>query len=230
MQKLEKKNIVLYIVLTICTFGIFYFYWAYTISRDSTYAENENESILVPVLLMFLLPFLGVYYCEKKLVTVCEKIGMKHEEQSILLLILGFFGYPFIGFIILQDTLNKIIDFEKNISVEYEEKQDQQKIVSPSKDIETEIKDEKLDEFSKKLDELTESRKTITDENQKNDNSDEIIKLFDENRELTVKFLNERCSKEQFATVKEIYEKINLDENEELKNALENLMKKYSNE
>ena len=230
MRQMEKKNIVLYIVLTFCTFGLFGIYWAYIIGRDSTYMDDENESITVNVLLMLLFPIVGNYFCEKKLVSACEKLKMKHEDQSILLLILGLVGFPFVGFIVLQDTMNKMIDFYNNQNSENENRQEQKTSVAPKSEIKTENKDTKLDDFSKKFKELADDRKALEDESLKNENTDKIVKLLYDDKELTVKFLNERCSKEQFIIIKEIYDKINIEEHEEFKNAFENLSEKYSNE
>lgn len=230
MRQMEKKNIVLYIVLTFCTFGLFGIYWAYIIGRDSTYMDDENESITVNVLLMLLFPIVGNYFCEKKLVSACEKLKMKHEDQSILLLILGLVGFPFVGFIVLQDTMNKMIDFYNNQYSENENRQEQKTSFVPKSEIKTENKDTKLDDFSKEFKELADDRKALEDESLKNENTDKIVKLLDDDKELTVKFLNERCSKEQFIIIKEIYDKINIEEHEELKNAFENLSEKYSNE
>lgn len=230
MRQMEKKNIVLYIVLTFCTFGLFGIYWAYIIGRDSTYMDDENESITVNVLLMLLFPIVGNYFCEKKLVSACEKLKMKHEDQSILLLILGLVGFPFVGFIVLQDTMNKMIDFYNNQYSENENNQEQKTSFVPKSEIKTENKDTKLDDFSKEFKELADDRKALEDESLKNENTDKIVKLLDDDKELTVKFLNERCSKEQFIIIKEIYDKINIEEHEELKNAFENLSEKYSNE
>lgn len=230
MRQMEKKNIVLYIVLTFCTFGLFGIYWAYIIGRDSTYMDDENESSTVNVLLMILFPIVGNYSCEKKLVSACEKLGMKHEDQSILLLILGLVGFSFAGFIVLQDTMNKMIDFYNNQNSENENRQEQKTSFVPKSEIKTENKDTKLDDFSKKFKELADDRKALEDESLKNENTDKIVKLIYDDKELTVKFLNERCSKEQFIIIKEIYDKINIEEHEELKNAFENLSEKYSNE
>lgn len=230
MRQMEKKNIVLYIVLTFCTFGLFGIYWAYIIGRDSTYMDDENENITVNVLLMLLFPIVGNYFCEKKLVSACEKLKMKHEDQSILLLILGLVGFPFAGFIVLQDTMNKMIDFYNNQYSENENRHEQKTSFAPKSEIKEENKDTKLDDFSKKFKELADDRKALEDESLKNENTDKIVKLIYDDKELTVKFLNERCSKEQFIIIKEIYDKINIEEHEELKNAFENLSEKYSNE
>lgn len=230
MRQMEKKNIVLYIVLTFCTFGLFGIYWAYIIGRDSTYMDDENESITVNVLLMLLFPIVGNYFCEKKLVSACEKLKMKHEDQSILLLILGLVGFPFVGFIVLQDTMNKMIDFYNNQYSENENRQEQKTSFVPKSEIKTENKDTKLDDFSKEFKELADDRKALEDESLKNENTDKILKLLYDDKGLTVRFLNERCSKEQFIIIKEIYDKINIEEHEELKNAFENLSEKYSNE
>lgn len=100
----------------------------------------------------------------------------------------------------------------------------------PKSEIKTENKDTKLDDFSKEFKELADDRKALEDESLKNENTDKIVKLLYDDKELTVKFLNERCSKEQFIIIKEIYDKINIEEHEEFKNAFENLSEKYSNE
>lgn len=155
---------------------------------------------------------------------------MKHEDQSILLLILGLVGFPFVGFIVLQDTMNKMIDFYNNQYSENENRQEQKTSFVPKSEIKTENKDTKLDDFSKEFKELADDRKVLEDESLKNENTDKILKLLYDDKGLTVRFLNERCSKEQFIIIKEIYDKINIEEHEELKNAFENLAEKYPNE
>lgn len=139
-------------------------------------------------------------------------------------------GFPFVGFIVLQDTMNKMIDFYNNQYSENENRQEQKTSFVPKSEIKTENKDTKLDDFSKEFKELADDRKALEDESLKNENTDKIVKLLYDDKELTVKFLNERCSKEQFIIIKEIYDKINIEEHEEFKNAFENLSEKYSNE
>ncbi|MDO5014663.1 MAG: DUF4234 domain-containing protein [Clostridia bacterium] len=127
MQEIKKRDIVLNVILSIVTFGIYGIYWAYTLATESSRADDENESTVVIVLLMLLVPFVGVYFCEKKLVSACEKIGMKHEDMSLILLLISILGFPIVGFIILQDTLNKIVDFNnENIKVETSSESDSQ--------------------------------------------------------------------------------------------------------
>ena len=104
---IKKKNLILYIVLTVVTCGAFGLYWAYTLAKDVQSMKETEENGILELVLLILIPFVGMYLVEKKYVETCAEKGIECKDNTILYTILTFL-YPVIGFALLQNDLNKI--------------------------------------------------------------------------------------------------------------------------
>ncbi|MBQ6946936.1 MAG: DUF4234 domain-containing protein [Clostridia bacterium] len=109
-MKATNRNIVLAIVLTIVTCGIYGIYWAFMMAREAVSVKDENDGAILEIVLMIFLPFVGFYLAEKKFAEGCAAKGIEHKDNSILYLVLGLVGLGIVNYCMLQNDLNKIAE------------------------------------------------------------------------------------------------------------------------
>lgn len=110
-----KREIWFVIVLSIFTFGIYFFYWIYAFSKDiqTLYEKNDVNPGLEVVLCIITLGIYGIYWMYKygKLIANCqEKYNLPIEDNSIIYLILAIFDLSIVNVGLMQNQLNNIID------------------------------------------------------------------------------------------------------------------------
>ena len=103
---IKERNIVVCIILTLVTCGIYGIYWAICLARESVYLKDEKDDALLEIILMILLPFLGFYLCEKKRHEGFLDKNLPTTDKSIIYLILGLFGLSIVNYCMLQNDLN----------------------------------------------------------------------------------------------------------------------------
>ena len=107
---IKNRNIVVAILLSIVTCGIYGLYWIYAAVKDAQKVTGEAD--LLVLILCFFLPFVGFYMLEKKFAEACAAKGIEHSDNSILYLILGLVGLSIVDLIMVQNELNKLADAE----------------------------------------------------------------------------------------------------------------------
>ncbi len=107
-MNIKERNIVVAIILTIVTCGIYGIYWAICLARDAVSVKDEGDSGVLEIVLMLFLPFLGFFLCEKKLAEGCAAKGIVHNDNSIVYLILGLVGLGIVNYCMMQNDLNKM--------------------------------------------------------------------------------------------------------------------------
>ncbi len=105
---IKERNIVTCILLTLVTCGIYGLYWIFMMTKEAVSVKDPSDSAILELVLMYLLPFVGIYLVEKKFAEGCAAKGIEHKDNSILYLILAFFGFGIVGLCMLQNDLNKI--------------------------------------------------------------------------------------------------------------------------
>ena len=105
---IKERNIVVSILLTIVTCGIYGIYWVIMMAREAVSVKDAGDSAILEIVLMLFLPFLGFFLTEKKFAEGCAAKGIEHSDNSILYLILGLVGLSIVNFCMLQNDLNKI--------------------------------------------------------------------------------------------------------------------------
>lgn len=127
---IQKRNIGLYVVLTILTCGIFGLYWMVCLQDETNYlTDNKGEQSGGIVLLLNIVTcgIYGVYWCFRQ----GEKLEKYYAEQglgevssnqnlSILYLILAVCNYfagvtTLIAYALMQEKLNQIIDSKQPV-------------------------------------------------------------------------------------------------------------------
>lgn len=107
-MNIKNRNIVVAIILTIVTCGIYGIYWTVCLARESVSVKDPADNALLEIILMLFLPFLGFFMAEKKFAEGCAEKGIAHTDNSILYLILGLVGLGIVNFCMMQNELNKL--------------------------------------------------------------------------------------------------------------------------
>lgn len=110
--KIEERNIVVYLLLTLVTCGIFGIYWLIVILKDIATTSGEDINPWMVILLTIITcGIYGIYYSYmmgKYMVKAGENYNVKIEDNSILYLILTIFGFGIVTYCLVQNDLNTI--------------------------------------------------------------------------------------------------------------------------
>lgn len=113
---IQKRNLAMYIVLSIVTCGLFGIYWFIVVTDDVKSITNDNQSSSGGVAFLLTLVTCGIYgfYWAYKM---GEKIdymksmqGMPSGNSSILFLILELFRLQIVNLALIQDSINRFVD------------------------------------------------------------------------------------------------------------------------
>lgn len=107
-MNIKSRNIVVAIILTIVTCGIYGIYWGICMARDAVSVKDPSDSGVLEIVLILFLPFLGFFLAEKKLAEGCAEKGIPHNDNSIIYLILGIVGLGIVNYCMMQNDLNKL--------------------------------------------------------------------------------------------------------------------------
>ena len=108
---IKERSIVLYIILSIITCGIFGLYWFVCITEDTNAAADVagtsgGLALLFTIITCGIYGFYWAYKCGEKLDIAKEKRGMPAGHGGILYLLLFIFG-GIIAYALIQSELNK---------------------------------------------------------------------------------------------------------------------------
>ena len=111
---MKKRDIVIAIVLTIVTCGIYGLYWMVCLNNDANeLAEYNGKSGVVVVLLSIITCGIYAIYWNYQMGKRCYEIQIKNgqngSDNSILYLILALVGLSLVNYCLIQDELNKYI-------------------------------------------------------------------------------------------------------------------------
>ena len=114
---MEKRSIPLCIVLSIVTCGIYGIYWFVKLTDDTNQLANDPNATsggIAFLLTLVTCGIYGIYWAYKqgeKLDNIKAQRGLPTSNQSILYLILELFGLGIIAYALMQDEINKYLDF-----------------------------------------------------------------------------------------------------------------------
>ena len=110
--QIEERNIVVYLLLTLVTCGIFGIYWLIVILKDIATTSGEDINPWMVILLTIITcGIYGIYYSYmmgKYMVKAGENYNVKIEDNSILYLILTIFVFVIVTYCLVQNDLNTI--------------------------------------------------------------------------------------------------------------------------
>lgn len=108
-----ERNIIMAIVLSIVTCGIYGIYWTYKLVEESNEASGETTPSPISVILLAIVTcgiyeLYWYYIVGKRMQVAGQRHGVQIEERSVLYLILGIVGLAFVNDILIQVDLNKV--------------------------------------------------------------------------------------------------------------------------
>ena len=110
--QIEERNIVVYLLLTLITCGIFGIYWMVVILKDIATTSGEDINPWMVILLSIITcGIYGIYFSYqmgKYMVKAGENYNVKIEDNSILYLILTIFGFGIVTYCLVQNDSNTI--------------------------------------------------------------------------------------------------------------------------
>lgn len=110
---IKEKNVVVSVLLSIVTCGIYGLYWMCTITDDvDNISENPTKRNGVVVILLTLVTcgIYGFYYWYqngKLMEEANQRKGVSGSSNSILYLILAIFGLTIVNYLLIQSDINK---------------------------------------------------------------------------------------------------------------------------
>ena len=111
-----NRNIVLCIICTLITCGIYSLYWMYVLNEEINSLSGEENATNGGLVILFSIITCGIYslYWYYKMGertdTIKQKIGMSAGSSNILFLVLGIIGFGIVNYIIMQDVINKSVE------------------------------------------------------------------------------------------------------------------------
>lgn len=114
---MEKKNLALYIVLSIVTCGIFALVWVFKLSEDIKILANENDKMSGGMVVLLSIVTCGIYtlvwyYQSGKSISNAKAMRNMGSDSSleIIYLLLGIFGLGIVSLALMQNEINNMID------------------------------------------------------------------------------------------------------------------------
>ena len=117
ISRVEKRDVVVAIILSIVTCGIYGIYWFVKITDDCGKASGDNSmsggvSFLLNLVTCGIYGIYWSYQMGKRIQTAQEKRNMPTTDNSALYLILYVLQLSFINWILIQSELNKMAEFD----------------------------------------------------------------------------------------------------------------------
>lgn len=119
--EIKQRSIVLAIVFSIITCGIYSIYWMIVLNDDINSAANDPEATSGIMVFLFSLITCGIYgiYWNYKMGEKVDKIKNDPNGSSkFLFLILSICGLSIVSFAMMQDTLNRFANGEYNNTID----------------------------------------------------------------------------------------------------------------
>lgn len=117
---INKRNIAVSIILTIVTCGIYGLYWFVVLTDDTKNVSNDTNgasggvALLLSIVTCYIYSIYWAYKQGERIDNAKAMRGMAGGGSSnILFLVLQIFGLGIVNYIIIQDSLNKISDFDQ---------------------------------------------------------------------------------------------------------------------
>ncbi len=110
---MKKRNILVCVLLTLVTCGLYGIYWMVVMHKELNFATNtQNATSAVAVVLFSIITcrIYSLYWFYKMgehVDVIKTRAGIPSKNSSITYLLLGFFGIGIVAFCLMQDALNK---------------------------------------------------------------------------------------------------------------------------
>lgn len=117
MAELNKRSIIVCILLSIITLGIYGIYWTYLLVKNTRLLQNDDRSCVGEMLCLLFVPFYYLYWWYTRGEVVKKSLneyGYTSTGSGIAYLILGIFGLNIVSMAIMQDDCNS---FNENVKI-----------------------------------------------------------------------------------------------------------------
>ena len=110
---IKERNIVVCILLTIITCGIYGIYWFVTLTDDASRVNNDPDFTGVKSFIFTLITcgIYGIYWnykIGKEMYEANQKVGIQASDNSVIYLILSIFGLSIVTYCLVQNDLNTL--------------------------------------------------------------------------------------------------------------------------
>ena len=122
MRNISKRDLVLNIILTIVTCGIWGIIWEVQIADDIKLLTGEEDLASGIVLVLLSLVTCGIYFifwvynAGNKLELVKAGYGLPTESKGLVYVVLSIFGFSIVALALMQNDLNTVADINLNKS------------------------------------------------------------------------------------------------------------------
>ena len=108
----QNRNLVMCIVLTFVTCGIYGLYWLVQMAEDANTLTNDHKTSGVMVVVFSLITcgiysYFWYYNMGKRLNAAGQQYGKNISDNSVLYLILGLLGLGIVNYGLIQNDLNQ---------------------------------------------------------------------------------------------------------------------------
>ena len=111
---MKKRELVICIILTIVTFGIYGIYWFFCLHNDTQrVASEEGTSAIVAFLLSIVTCGIYSFYW---IYRRGQLRGRNESDKAVVYLILSIVGLSIIAYALMQNEINKIIDIDNGVA------------------------------------------------------------------------------------------------------------------
>lgn len=116
---IQERNIVVQVILSIVTCGIYGIYWFITLTDDAALKAEEpdftgGKAFLFTLITCGIYGWYWYYKMGKTLYTAGQKNGVEIADNSVIYLVLGLFGLGIVNYCIMQSDLNKLATAQNN--------------------------------------------------------------------------------------------------------------------
>ena len=114
-SKIQKREIVTAILLSIVTCGIYAIYWFICLTDESNKVSGSDTAsgglaLLYTLLTCGIYSYYWNYIMGQKMAEAGRRYGKNIEDRSILYLILSLFGFGIVNYCLIQNDLNTIAE------------------------------------------------------------------------------------------------------------------------
>ena len=109
---IEQRNIVVCILLSIVTCGIYMYYWIYKISEELKQLSGDDSMPDGGIAILLTLVTCGIYliYWHYKMGQACDQAkGDPNGNSAILYMVLGLLGLGIVSYCLEQNTINELV-------------------------------------------------------------------------------------------------------------------------
>ena len=111
MIQINKRSIVVCILLSIITFGIYGIYWLYLLVKNTRSIQKNTTSCTGEMLCLIFVPFYSLYWWYTRVEKVKQEFSQHNYASTgngIVYLIFAIFGFSIVSMAIMQSDFNSL--------------------------------------------------------------------------------------------------------------------------